>query len=83
MSEACHIAPHHRMIKTPFGKLFALSERRASSEERGMRREGAGCRGGGGGGGSEEEEEWRELEAGLIPHCHYPHFLATVCELAS
>lgn len=21
MSEACHTAPHHRMIKTPFGKL--------------------------------------------------------------
>lgn len=23
----------------------------------------------------------RELGAGLIPYCHYPHFLATVCEL--
>lgn len=30
--------------------------------------------------GSEEEEQI-ELEAGLIPYCHYPHFLATDCEL--
>lgn len=35
MSEACHTAPHHRMIKTPFGKLSHCLREGPLFEERG------------------------------------------------
>lgn len=65
--------------QNPLRQAFTLSESRASLQKWGTERDGLACwwlwREG------LEEEHQRELDARLIPHCHYPHFLATVCEL--